>query len=157
MASGRSLSFRGGAAFIPGVLLAAHFLGGCLFGGAGECATERVPPVNVSATAGNGSATVTWEIPPHDTTRLHSVASMVLYAESGGPGEQCAQANVNYVPEGCIRAACGTASATQCTVTGLQNGVAYAFTVVTTAYPHNPYDCAVEAFARSEAVTPGAN
>jgi hypothetical protein len=126
---------------------------GCLMGGGGECDTEGVTPVNVSGTAGDGSVTLTWEIPPYDMLDLDAVQTMVLYPALGGTGEQCAGANINHTPEGCVRG-CESTSGSQCTVTGLQNGVAYTFTVITTAYPHNLYRCAAEAFVRTEAVAP---
>ena len=130
-------------------------LNGCILGAKEECDTEGVPPVNVTATAGNGSATVTWEIPAFDTTKLRSVSAMVLYAEQGGTGEQCASADINHTPEGCVRA-CQSTGSTQCLATGLTNGVPYAFTVITTTYPHNVYDCTGYAFVRTDPVTPGA-
>ena len=126
---------------------------GCLMGGGGECDTEGVPPVNVTAAAGDGSVALTWGIPEFDTLELDAVQSMVLYPAAGGTGEQCAGANINYTPEGCVRG-CQSTSGTQCTVTGLQNGVSYSFTVITTAYPRNLYKCAAEAFVRTESVTP---
>ena len=65
-------------------------------------------PVNVSAVAGNGSATVTWGPPP-------GFAGFVTgYVVTSSPGD----------------ATCSTAGALACVVTGLTNGVAYTFRVV---------------------------
>lgn len=138
------------------VVLAGTFLNGCLLAGGGKCDTEGVPPFNVVATAGDGSVTVSWEIPAYDEAKLDGVQSMLLYPAQGGTGEQCAEADVNHTPEGCVRAACGSGDQTQCTVTGLQNGVSYTFTVITTAYPHTLYSCTGNAFVRTAAVTPAA-
>lgn len=140
--------------FLAGTLAGSMLFGnGCLLGGSGECDTEGVPPVNVTATGGDGSVALSWEIPAFDTNELEAIQTMVLYPAMGGTGEQCATADINHTPEGCVRA-CQSANATPCTVTGLTNGVSYTFTVITTAYPHNLYRCVANAFVRSDPVTP---
>ncbi|MBS4096720.1 MAG: fibronectin type III domain-containing protein [Sulfuricella sp.] len=72
-------------------------------------AAAPAKPTGVTARAGNGSATVTW-VDPSDP----SIASYTVTANPGG-----ATCTVN-------------APATSCTVPGLANGTAYAFTVTAT-------------------------
>jgi hypothetical protein len=68
-------------------------------------------PVNVTATAGNQSATVNWQAP----------------ASGGQPVRYVVAALINGTPTGQTCEA--TWPATGCTVTGLTNGTAYTFTV----------------------------
>ena len=68
-------------------------------------------PVNVTATAGNQSATVNWQVP----------------ASGGQPVRYVVAALINGVPIGQTCEA--TWPATSCTVQGLTNGTAYTFTV----------------------------
>jgi hypothetical protein len=68
-------------------------------------------PVNVTATAGNRSATVNWQVP----------------ASGSQPVRYVVAALINGVPTGQTCEA--TWPATSCTVQGLTNGTAYTFTV----------------------------
>jgi invasion protein IalB len=68
-------------------------------------------PTGLSVTAGNGSATVSWQAP--SATGGESIAS---YTVTGAPSGSCT----------------ATAPATTCTITGLTNGTTYTFTVTAT-------------------------
>lgn len=67
------------------------------------------PPTNVTATAGNASATVRWD-PPTDTGSS-PIREYVVTSQPGGEF-------------------CSATTATTCQVTGLTNGTSYTFTVV---------------------------
>lgn len=123
--------------------------------GDAECDAHNILPTNITAVAGDGAVTLTWDIPAYDTASVAHVHTMVLYAEEGGPGEQCAGAHINHIPEGCV-SACPSADRTRCTAEGLTNGTSYTFTLVTSASPHTPYGCFKEASTRTEPMTPAA-
>ena len=76
-------------------------------------ASVTVPgaPTNVVATAGNGSASVTWTAPANT-----GGAAITAYTATSAPGGKT----------------CSTNGATSCTVSGLTNGTAYTFTVKAT-------------------------
>jgi len=117
---------------------------------------DGVAPTNVTATAGNGSVTVSWVIPTYDTTRIQSISTQVQYPEAGGFGENCTTFHPNDTPDGCVMGCQISSNSGQCTISGLVNGVAYAFTVVTLETLKNPNACAAKAYARSALVTPSA-
>jgi hypothetical protein len=73
-------------------------------------APRTVPgaPTGVSASAGDGRATVSWSAPASDGS-----AAISGYTATASPGG----------------AACSTSGSTSCTVTGLDNGTGYTFTV----------------------------
>ena len=74
-------------------------------------------PVNVSAVAGNGAATVTWQAPPAhaDGTPGNNGSAILRYVVTASPGGQSAT-----TPNG---------TTTSIPVTGLANGTTYTFTV----------------------------
>jgi hypothetical protein len=78
--------------------------------GATTVSVSTVPdaPTNVTATAGNASATVSW------TAAGDEGSAITGYTVSDGSGDTC------------------TTAGTSCTVTGLTNGAAYSFTVTAT-------------------------
>ena len=87
-------------------------------------------PTGVGATAGNGSATVSWTAPSDEGSAITG------YTVSDGTGDTCA------TPDGMT---------TSCTVTGLTNGSSYSFTVTATNA-----DGTGAASAPSNSVTPSA-
>lgn len=96
----------------------------------GDPVSQPDAPVNVSATPGNASATVTWGPPP-------GFASLVSgYVVTAAPGG----------------ATCETTGALTCRVTGLANGAMYSFRVVT----RTPIGSGSPSLA-SNTVTPSAN
>ena len=73
--------------------------------------TVPAAPTDVSATAGNTKATVTWAAPTDD-----GGSAITGYTVTGDPGGSCSVAG----------------GVTECTITGLTNGTEYIFTVVAT-------------------------
>ena len=94
----------------------------------GDTTTAPGAPTNVTAVAGDTTAHVTWSAPASDGGT--PITGYTVTAQPGG-------------------ATCTTTGATQCKVTGLQNGTAYTFTVVA----HNELTGS-PASAPSAAVTP---
>ena len=126
----------------PGGAWVVHFLNGTTDAG-GQASVSRVrlvrsgqsfdalvptPPTNVSATAGNAQATVSWTAPT-DT----GGSPITGYTVTGDPDGSCTVA----------------AEVTECTITGLSNGTEYSFTVVATNAEGNSASS-----APSNAVTP---
>jgi hypothetical protein len=137
---------------LSAVALSVVLWNGCLALG-GDCTTDSVTPVNVIATAGeNGRATISWEIPPYDTTEIQNVYTVVKYDTAGGEGSQCNTYDPNSETHGCATA-CDLTAETQCTATGLKTGVAYTFTVITQSHK-NPYCGDGTAFVRTQPVIP---
>lgn len=69
------------------------------------------PPANVAATAGNGSATITWAVPAFD-----GGTPITGYTVTASPGG----------------GTCTTTGALTCSITGLANGTAYTFSATAT-------------------------
>ena len=106
-------------------------------GTAGAAPTVPSAPSGVSATPGNGSATVTWSVP----------------ASNGG------SAILNYTvtsTPGSITCTTPLANPKTCTVTGLTNGTAYTFTVAATNAVGTGPDSTPSAAVTPAATAPGA-
>lgn len=111
-----------------------------------ECTGPATNPKNIGAVAGNGQVALSWQL---DSTS-YPVYSEVRYATAGGTGENCGEKDL---PQNCT-AGCPSAQSYSCTISGLTNGRAYAFTVVTATIP-TTLDCGNGiARARSALVTP---
>lgn len=151
-----ALTMTTAVSLFGGILLAASVfissLTGCIMGSE-KCLADSVAPVNVAASTGDGAVTISWEIPAYDSTTLNSVWAQVQYDTAGGSGAQCNTYHPNDLAPGCA-VACQLSSATQCHVTGLTNGKAYTFTVITQASSKNLQCGNGTSFARTESVTP---
>jgi hypothetical protein len=77
-----------------------------------EVVSPSATPTSVTATAGNGQATVSWAIPVYS-----GGTAITSYTATASPGGGTCTA---------------TAPATSCTINGLSNGTSYTFTVVAT-------------------------
>ena len=105
--------------------------------------TAPGPPTGVTATAGNGSATVSWTAPPDGGSAVNTY-TITPYI---GSTPQTAQ----------IATVIGSPPATTATITGLTNGTAYTFTVTATnAVGTGPASNASNAVTPSAPTAPGA-
>jgi outer membrane protein OmpA-like peptidoglycan-associated protein len=107
--------------------------------GATAAATPRTTPgapTNVTATAGNGSATVSWTAPTNN-----GGAAITSYTVTASPGGATCTVN---------------APATTCTVSGLTNGTSYTFTVKATNTAGNSTSSAPSSSVAPQATAPSA-
>jgi hypothetical protein len=139
----------GGAALLAALLLVSP-LSGCLNLSDG-CMVDGVAPLNVQAQSGAGGVTITWEIPPFDTTAISNIWAVVKYDTAGGEAAQCNTYDPNKETPGCTQA-CEMTTESRCTIDGLKTGVTYTFTVITQTHK-NPYCGNGTAFARTDAIT----
>lgn len=133
------------------VAIGAMFFGnGCMVMSAGYFA-DPAQPVNVTAVAGDSSATVSWEFQLPEPPPVE-VLIRVQYASNGGIGEQCTR----YEPAAGCTVGCEVygVTAMQCVLRGLTSGNQYTFTVIAlTSPPDRTEGASSQAYARSGSVT----
>jgi len=91
------------------------------------------PPTNVLAVAGNGQASVSWKTPSFFSQNPQLYPEYeVQYQGGGGTASICNTWNTQgSCTVGCTTTSVGTTdAATNCTVSGLTNGLSYTFIVV---------------------------
>ena len=108
---------------------------------------------NVVTVPGNSEMTISWSAVNHESASPDSVNFSVKYQLSGESADSCN----NEVTKGSCMVGCDWfSSETSCKITGLTNGTAYNFIVISFATYQNPYK-EFSAFIRSASATPNAD